>query len=111
MKEDNIERGLQALRGKKFPSCPGNLEANVLRRVRLAQQEESADVFSWIAGQVAKTGFVATSMAMVVVASCMVTFASAKIHADGDIRKAELSRAFGFDIMEPTELVAMGPNR
>ncbi len=111
MNQNDIERGIQALKGRRLPSCPGNLEANVLRRVRLSQDEEVVDIFSWVAGLVPKTEFVATAMAMVVVTSSMVTFASAKMNAYDDFREAELSRAFGFDIMEPVELVAIGPNR
>lgn len=106
MKEKDFENGLKALRGSALPQPPVSIEANVLRRVRLARSDNES-AWSWLDSLVPKTGFVATAMALVIVTSSMVTFASASAYTAETKRKSEINRALGFDVMVTTELVAL----
>lgn len=57
MKENKFEDCIRAQRDRALPSCPPNMEANVLRRVRLgAQNGDESGVLEWLFGLVPQKG-------------------------------------------------------
>ena len=59
MKDHIFEEILRAERDRPLPTCPSNLEANVLRRVRLAAGEtEGVGGFDWVLGLLPQKGLV-----------------------------------------------------
>ena len=103
MKKD-IEQQIDRLREEVIPPCPGNFEANVLRRIRLNEAPERAEGWlGWLDGCISRTGFVATAMTLVIVLSAVFTVLSTTpVPAD---RKAELNRAFGFNSITETPVI------
>jgi hypothetical protein len=57
MKEHLFKELLRAERDRVLPTCPTNLEANVLRRVRLASSDaEAMSGFDWLFGLLPQKG-------------------------------------------------------
>lgn len=80
MKDHIFEELLRAERDRPLPACPSNIEANVLRRIRLAERETDADsVLDWIFRLLPQKGFafsVFTAAVMLSVTSTMIVKAS-----------------------------------
>lgn len=57
MKDHIFEDLLRAERNRSLPECPSNIEANVLRRIRLASGEASdSSALDWIFGLLPQKG-------------------------------------------------------
>ena len=105
MNEEEFNRGVEVIKGKKLPDCPSNLEANVLRRVRLAKSDIEVDFLSWIGSLIPKTAFVMGALALVIATSSIVTYASTSAHAANIERKIETDRALNLGFVKSTELL------
>lgn len=103
MKPD-LEQQIDRLRGQAIPQCPGNFEANVLRRIRLSEAPGNAGGWlDWLDGSLHRIRFVAPAMTLVIILSAVFTTLSTT-PASVD-RKAELNRAFGFQSLTETPAI------
>ncbi len=68
MNNTEFNRLVDDLRESPLPPCPGNLEDNVLRRIRLSREQEMS-LAEWLLGWLGKPVFIAASLALVSIAS------------------------------------------
>lgn len=94
MKDDRFVEILESLRQKRLPACPGNLEANVLRRIRL-QKERDADIWCWLDTLLSQLSFAAPIVAVAILASTLTTVVATSLQASE--KQASASYALGFD--------------
>lgn len=94
MNESEFNRRVAELRADPIPPCPANLESNVLRRIRLAQ-DEPAGGWDWLWTWMPRPAFAAATLA-VMLASSLATSAIA-MNAQREQRAAEARAALGFD--------------
>lgn len=74
MKDHIFEELLRAERDRPLPVCPSNVEANVLRRIRLATNESDSVVgLDWILGLLPQKSFVFSALLATVVLSATST--------------------------------------
>jgi hypothetical protein len=105
MKDDNFEKAIRAIGEKRLPSCPGNMEANVFRRIRQIQSEEE-NVWSWLELLIPKTTFIVTALVFAIFTSSLVTAVSVSSYAADSNRKLEVTRALGFETISSSNLLA-----
>ncbi|MDQ8209444.1 hypothetical protein QEH52_18105 [Coraliomargarita sp. SDUM461003] len=78
MNHREFENLIRAERSRSLPSCPANLEANVMRRLRMAESPaEDVSAFGWILAllprKAASLGFVALVAVLSVFSSVQMT--------------------------------------
>jgi len=105
MNDIELDKSIEDLRKRKLPACPPNLEANVLRRVRMGRSEAEDNVWVWLGALIPKTGFAVATLALVALTSSMVTVVSASAYASGLERQAQANRALDLGFMTTTELI------
>lgn len=93
MKEDEFNILVERLRSTDLPNCPGNLEQNVLRRVRTPKVEESS-IWDLLASWLGRPAFVAVTLATVIVSS----FATASVISQSHVHGEALT-GLGFDVL------------
>lgn len=78
MKDHIFEELLQVERDRPLPVCPANLEANVLRRIRLAANEDEVSVLDWMLGLLPQKGveFSVLTLAVLLTATSTMMIAS-----------------------------------
>lgn len=104
MNEEELDQRLAAVKEKRLPECPSNLEANVLRRVRLAESQLESDFLSWIGALIPRTSFVMGALALVVATSSVVTYASTSSRMAEVERRTEVSQALDLGFVKSVEL-------
>lgn len=105
MKKPDFDRLLGALRTHPIPDCPGNMEGNVLRRIRLAQpdRENSWDaIFRWLPQPIFALGALAAVVALSLVTSTVTLNAQQTEHASS-ARVALGFDAFSAHVHLPTD--------
>lgn len=105
MNEEELNQRIAAVKAKSLPECPTNMEANVLRRVRLAEAERESDFWSWIGALIPQTAFVMGALALVVATSSVVTYASTSSHMAEVERRTEVSQALDLGFVKSAELI------
>ena len=96
MKEKEFNSLVEQIRDDPVPSCPANLEQNVLRRIRLARGRE-AGLVDWLGSWLTRPAFLATTLAVVVVSSfATASFISLTRHQEDPVA------ALGFDVFADT---------
>lgn len=103
MKENKLDHLIQRLRDVPLPDCPGALENNVLRRIRLAADNAQISIFDWVLGWGTRPGFVATALALTVAISTVITVFSSRSYADAAPRELTASKALGFNVFQSKE--------
>lgn len=73
MKDHIFEELLRAERDRPLPVCPSNIEANVLRRIRLAANEDEVSALDWILGLLPQKGFVFSVLTLAILLSASST--------------------------------------
>ena len=106
MKDEELEKTLQALKGKQLPPCPGNLEANVLRRVRNSESIKE-NVWSWLDLLIPQKTFIMSAFALAIFTSSVVTAVSVSSYAPESNRRLEVTRALGFETINSSNLLAL----
>ncbi len=101
--EDMVGR----LSGQSPPSCPGNLEANVLRRIRLDEDSRFRGVWSWLGELMPQTGFMASVLTIAVMISSMAAFLTTSAYAKKIEQQQLMSYAMDFNIIKDTHLVSL----
>lgn len=106
MKDHIFEELLRAERDRRLPSCPANLEANVLRRVRLAASlNEDLSVLGWLTTlfpmKALSVGFLATVVLLSVFSSTLVTSSSLRASETRNMAAASLD----FGVFENTSIL------
>ena len=94
MNEEELDHLVDAVRRQPLPPCPGALEQNVLRRLRVARADEPG-LGGWLERWLPQPLFLAASVAVVLAAS----FATAAILAPSSPpSRSDTARvALGFD--------------
>ncbi len=99
MNEKEFNSLVEQLRDDPVPACPGNLEQNVLRRIRLAGRRE-AGLMEWLGGWLTRPAFLATTLAIVVLSS----FATASLVFQTTVPEDPVA-AIGFDVFAESILL------
>lgn len=92
MNEKEFNEIEEQLRTDPLPSCPANLEQNVLRRIRLAKGGK-AELLDWLGSWLTRPAFLAATLAIVVVSS----FATASLLSRSGVAEDPVA-ALGFDV-------------
>ena len=106
MKDEETEKAIEVLKGKELPPCPGNLEANVLRRIRRSESDEE-NVWSWLDLLIPKTPFIMAALTLAIFTSSAVTAVSVSLYAAESNRKLELTHALGFETISSSNFLAL----
>lgn len=96
MSEKNWEEVLGEITGRKLPDCPGNLEANVWRKIRMRQSAEKADFWEVVAGML--VGRLAIPVFALAVALSF-TFSALAMSARDNREAVFAKKALGFDAL------------
>jgi len=94
---------IQRMRETPVPDCPGSLESNVLRRIRIAGDEASVSLFEWVLALIPRPGFVATAFSLTIAMSFSITVFSNKSRPDIGQSEMVASRALGFDVFQSND--------
>lgn len=78
-----------------LPDCPARVPDNVLRRVRLAQDDARGSFLAWLYQCMPQPGFIASALAFAILISATVSFTSSRAFAAD--RQSELQRSLGFE--------------
>jgi len=105
MMTDLTDRLISELRARKLPSCPEVLEANVLRRIRVAQAESHATIWAWPGLQFSTARPVLAAVALVMITSAAMSIAAASASAERITDQAAARRAFDFDVIRSTDFL------
>jgi hypothetical protein len=94
MKDEYLERLIEAEKCRCLPRCPGNLEESVLRQVRVELSElETPGILQWLLG-VPKSGLVLGSLALAILLSTVTSLAVVSVQergpAPGDLARSAL---------------------
>ena len=106
MNEKDFEERIWVLKDRGLPMCPRNLEANVLRSIRLIQDGNEGNIWNWIGSLIPKSSFVMATLALVIATSSMATLATAAFASKSN-RNVEVRRALGFNFITETKLVEL----
>ncbi|MGJ8640260.1 MAG: hypothetical protein ACSHYA_12805 [Opitutaceae bacterium] len=86
-----------------LPDCPGSLESNVLRRIRVAGDETSLSLFDWVLALIPRPGFIATAFALTIAISFSMTVHSNKSQQDIGQSEMVASKALGFEVFQSND--------
>jgi hypothetical protein len=103
MEENEIDSLIQRMTDAPLPDCPGSLESNVLRRIRVAGDETSLSLFDWVLALIPRPGFVATAFALTIAMSFSITVFSNKTRLNIEQSEMVASRALGFDVFQSND--------
>jgi len=104
MPQSAVDDQIDLARNRRVPTCPTNLEARVLRRIRSSNSETPLSFLSWLIHCLPQPAFVASVVAFAIITSALVSLTSSRALAEDD-RQAELRRTFGFEsISQPPTL-------
>jgi hypothetical protein len=109
MKEHLFKELLRAERDRVLPTCPTNLEANVLRRVRLASSDaEAMSGFDWLFGLLPQKGVAFGVLAI----TLFLSVTSTMVVTSGSLRAAETQSravtALDFEVFKETQFLNLG---
>jgi len=94
MDDRKFDELIEQSRRCAIPPCPGNVESNVLRRIRLAR-ERGSEVPGWIEWWLPGPALQWTALAVAVLAS--VGTSALAVELQGDDRPTHARVALGFD--------------
>jgi len=94
MKENEFDDLVGRLRRVALPPCPGSMEQNVLRRIRLSRSEAESPL-TWLLGWMPRPSVALATMAVVTVSSLVTS--TVALRAYEDERPAQARVALGFD--------------
>jgi hypothetical protein len=104
MKDEYLERLIEAEKCRSLPRCPGNLEDSVLRQVRVESSELEPGILQWLLG-VPKSGLVLGSLALAILLSTVTSLAVVSVQergpAPGDLARSALD----FQIFNEVQVV------
>lgn len=92
---DPLDSFIHSLQQHPLPDCPASVPANVLRRIRRAQDDAPGSFLAWLYQYMPQPGFIASALAFAILISAAVSFTSARAFAAD--RQSELQRALGFE--------------
>ena len=108
MKKFNFEDLVEQITEAPLPDCPASLETNVLRRIRLAADENSQSLSDWALGLVPKPSFVFTALAMTVAVSLSSSIILTSLNADVSQSEIVASKALDFDVFQSKDFLTLG---
>lgn len=105
MKDEDLDKFLGAAKGTPIPDCPGALEDNVLRRIRLSQQETEGSFWDWLPTLLPKPAFAAAILTVVVTVSSSITVVTTQRYVSSAQSRQLASTALDFDIFDSGDLL------
>jgi hypothetical protein len=105
MKEKQFDQVIERVKALELPTCPGNLEANVLRRLRLSGENAADGFWAWASGLNLKSGVVVAALGMVLAVTSLLTVSSINNQTSRLERNIEANRALDLAVFKGTELI------
>lgn len=104
MNNDQLENFIEQAKRSEVPNCPGSVQHNVLRRIRLASVESEQSAWDWLIRLLPQPGFVVGAIAMVAVVSSGITIFSTQFNAVQQDSHLLAVRVLDFNVFQQTEL-------
>ena len=100
MNNKEFDTLIQSERERSLPNCPSNLEANVLRRIRLEQDDpEAFSILNWLFCLTRKGALIGMLMLTVFLSTGASLFVSSNYLSSLESRELA-SSALGFDVLK-----------
>jgi hypothetical protein len=100
---DSLDRSISQIQSRSRPTCPAALEANVLRRIRLKEAQQTTPFLTWLCGLLPRPGVMVSALAFAMIVSVLVSFTTARALAAD--RQIELQRSFGFEPIKQADIL------
>ncbi len=105
MKDEDLDKFLGAAKDTPIPDCPGALEDNVLRRIRLSKQVTEGSLWDWLPALLPKPVFAAAMLAVVVTVSSGITVVTTQRYVSSDQNHQLASNALDFGVFASGDLL------
>lgn len=105
MKDEDLDKFLGAAKRTPIPACPGSLETNVLRRIRLSQQEAEGSFWDWLPALLPKPAIAAAMLAIVVTVSSGITAVTTQRYVSSAQNHQLASNALDFGVFASGDLL------
>lgn len=106
MKDHIFDELLRAERDRPLPVCPSNLEANVLRRIRLAADDtDEVSVLDWMLGLLPQKGVVFSVLTLAVLLTATSTMMITPNHALAADSHSLAANALDFGVFKETPVL------
>ncbi len=96
MQDRDFNSSLHQLRTMPLPPCPGNLESNTLRRIRLARTPTSTN-WATLLGWLPRPAFAAATLSVIVISTLVTSAIALSEEPNSDGRATVARAALGFD--------------
>lgn len=73
MKRDQLDSALEKIKEEKIPDSPGNLEHNVMRRIRQREAELIEEGWNWVNGLLVNRSFLMATFSLTIMVSMLIT--------------------------------------
>ena len=111
MKDQDFETLIEEVKHQPLPVCPGSVESNVLRRVRLAKHEVESSSWAWMASLFLRPGFVAAALTLVAFVSSGLAVATVKSFVKNEQSRQIVSEQLDFGIFNQTDYINFEDHR
>lgn len=105
MNDDQLEDFIYQAKRATVPDCPGSVEQNVLRRIRLWRSESGQSAWALLFRILPQPGVIAAGLAIVAIVSSGITILENSSEAAEQNRQDLAARALGFDIFQQDEIL------
>jgi hypothetical protein len=105
MNEDQLEDFIYKAKRSVVPDCPGSVEQNVLRRIRLSGSSSGRSGLDFLFRILPQPSFIAAGLAIVTVVSFGVTVLSNGFGTTGQDSQLLAASALDFNVFQQTELL------
>lgn len=107
MKDQDLNQLIDRVRRHPVPTCPGALEQNVIRRIRLARDGSSVSLMDKLFDLLPRPAVVLSAVALTVTVSSGMTFVVNQSQATMQHNRVLASDALGFDVFQNKELFTL----
>lgn len=107
MKDQDLNQLIDRVRRHSLPACPGALEQNVLRRIRLAEDWSSLSLMDKMLDLLPRPAVVLSAIALTVTVSSGMTFVVNQNQAAMQHNRVLTSDALGFDVFQNKEIFTL----
>ncbi|QYY36732.1 hypothetical protein [Ruficoccus sp. ZRK36] len=105
MNNQELDGIIAQMKQLPLPDCPGSLEANVLRRIRLSRADAERSLWAWFTELLPKPAFVAVALTMAVAVSAGVTAARTSNYTVAAQIQQRASSALDFGFLNHSEIL------
>lgn len=107
MQDQDLNQLIDRVSRHPVPACPGALEQNVLRSIRLARDGSSVSLMDKILDLLPRPAVVLSAVALTVTVSSSMTFVVSQSQAAMQHNRALASDALGFDVFHNNEIFTL----